>query len=290
VIEGLHASEGRWLGSPREFTVERHVADTMTSAHWHDHIEINLLLEGSMTYLFNGRQEFVEAARMVLFWAAIPHQTVVVTPESPLICVYLPLVEFLALPIDAQSRQAVLQGAFVDEASPSSGVINARNRWADEWSAGGTARQQLVKDEVSIAVRRLIVDHTFGKPSVPSNPRLSGSEIRYTQLLTELIGRRYSEALTLASIAKYANVHSTTASRAFRSVLGISVMEYVTRYRLARAMQKLAETDVSILEIADDCGFGSVARFYEVFKRQTGMTPRRFRISTRPATSDPVRE
>ncbi len=278
----LEVSEGMWLGSPREFTVERHVADTMTSAHWHDHIEINLLLEGSMTYLFNGRQEYVEAGRMVLFWAAIPHQTVVVTPDSPLICVYLPLVEFLSMPIDAGSRQAVLQGAFVDEAGPASGTINARRRWADEWSGGGPARRQLVKDEVSIAVRRLIADHTFDKPPVVSNPRLSGSEIRYTQLLTELIGRRYSEALTLASIAKHANVHSTTATRAFRSVLGISVMEYVTRYRLARAMQRLAETDDSILEIADDCGFGSVARFYEVFKRQTGMTPRHFRISTRP--------
>ena len=274
-------SEGKWLGSPRGFAIERHVADTMTSAHWHDHIEINLLLAGSMTYLFNGRQEYVGAGRMVLFWAAIPHQTVVVTPESPLVCVYLPLVDFLSLPIDARSRQAVLQGAFVDEAGPVGGTINARTRWADEWSAGGPARQQLVKDEVSIAVRRLIADHMFDKPPVISNPRLSGSEIRYTQLLTELIGRRYSEALTLASIAKHANVHSTTATRAFRSVLGISVMDYLTRYRLARAMQRLAETDESILEIADGCGFGSVARFYEVFKGQTGTTPKKFRISTR---------
>jgi len=275
-------SEGKWIGSPRDFTVERHVADTMISAHWHDHIEINLLLEGSMTYLFNGKQEYVEAGRMVLFWAAIPHQTIFVTPESPLVCVYLPLVDFLALPIDAASRQAVLQGAFVNEAEASSGTINVRERWADEWLVGGSARQQLVKDEVSIVVRRLILDHTFDRLAMASNPRLSGSEIRYTQLLTNLIGQRYGEALTLAAIAKHANVHSTTASRAFRSVLGISVMEYLTRYRLARAMQRLAETDDSILDIADDCGFGSAARFYEVFKRQTGMTPRHFRVSTRP--------
>ena len=175
----------------------------------------------------------------------------------------------------------MLQGAFVDEAGSSSGTINARKRWADEWSAGSPARQQLVRDEVSISVRRLIADHSFDKRAVVFNPRLSGSEIRYTQLLTELIGQRYSEGLTLASIAKHANVHSTTATRAFRSVLGISVMEYVTRFRLARAMQRLAETDDSILVIADDCGFGSVARFYEVFRGQTGTTPKKFRNSTR---------
>lgn len=278
----MDTSEGRWLGSPREFTVERHVADTMTSAHWHDHIEINLLLRGSMTYLFNGRQEHVEAGRLVLFWAAIPHQTIVVTPESPLVCVYLPLVDFLALAIDTAARQAVLQGEFVDEATPSSWTVSARQRWADEWSIGDAARQQLVRDEVSITVRRLILDHTFEKPAAAPNSRLSSSEIRHTQLLTDLIGRRYSEPLTLSAIAKHANVHPTTASRAFRSVLGISVMDYVTRYRLARAMQRLAETEDSILEIAGDCGFGSAARFYEVFKSHTGMTPRHYRISTKP--------
>jgi AraC-like DNA-binding protein len=276
------ASEGKWIGSPREFTVERHVADTMVSAHWHDHIEINLLLEGSMTYLFNGNQEFVEAGRMVIFWAAIPHQTIFVTPNSPLVCVYLPLVDFLALPLDAPSRHAILQGAFVKEAGPSRGTIDARDNWPDEWAGGSPPRRQLVKDEVSIVVRRMVLDHTFGKPERGRNPRLSGPEVRYTQLLTELVAKRYGEALTLAIVAKHADVHPTTASRAFRSVLGISVLEYLTRYRLARAMQRLAETDDSILTIAHECGFGSSARFYEVFKRQTGMTPRHFRISTRP--------
>jgi AraC-like DNA-binding protein len=270
-------TEGRWLGSPRDFLVEEHLADTMTSAHWHDHIEINLLREGAMTYLFNGKQEQVEAGRLVLFWAAIPHQTVIVTPQSPLVCAYIPLADFLAMPIDATARQTILQGAFIHEPNPSDGTSTSGARWVQEWKNGDQTRRQLVIDEVALRVRRLVLDHADAGVVRREATGLAGPAIRYTQALTEVIRERYREPLTLTAVAKLARVHPTTANRAFREVLGISVIDYVTRFRLSRAMQRLAQTDDPILEIAHDCGFGSTARFYAVFKHHTEHTPRNFR-------------
>lgn len=277
---------GEWTQSPRAFLIERHMADTMRTAHWHDHIEINLLLDGSMTYLFNGRQEYVEAGRLVLFWAAIPHQTIFVTPDAPLICIYLPLVDFLALPIGKTARQAVMQGAFITQRTRQQMTSVTATQWIDEWEAGCGARRRLVLDEVKLAVRRLSLEHmdNGAAPNRPGSPVNTGC----VQLLTELISAQFAGPLTLASLSKAARVHPTTASRAFRDVLGISVMEYLARYRLTRAMQRLAETDDPIVEIAHDCGFGSQARFYDVFKQRTGTTPRQFRLGAHvtPARSD----
>ncbi|WP_411036515.1 helix-turn-helix domain-containing protein [Shinella sp. BYT-45] len=272
---------GEWTDSPRAFLVERHVADTMRTAHWHDHIEVNLLLSGTMTYLFNGRQEHVEAGRFALFWAAIPHQTIFVTPDAPLICIYLPLVDFLALPINKASRQAIMQGAFVTQRVQDILSAHIASRWIDEWELGGELRRRLVYDEVKLAVRRIILDQVekdgaTSKSGIPLNPA-----VRHAQLLTDLINTRFAERLTLASLAKLADIHPTTINRAFREVLGISVMEYLTRYRLARAMQRLTETDEAIVEIAHDCGFGSSTRFYDVFMRRVGTTPRKFRLAAR---------
>lgn len=274
---------GEWTDSPRTFLIERHVADTMSTAHWHDHIEINLLLDGSMTYLFNGRQEQVEAGRLVLFWAAIPHQTIFVTPDAPLICIYLPLVDFLALPIDKSSRQAIMQGAFMTQRAQEKATAFVASQWNDEWASGGEVRRQLVFDEVKLTVRRIILDHvkkdnSARKSGIPVSPAL-----KHAQVLTDLINARFAEELTLASLAKLAGMHPTTISRAFREMLGMSVMEYLTRYRLARAMQRLAETENSITEIAYDCGFGSNTRFYETFRKHVGTTPRRFRLVARSA-------
>ncbi len=271
---------GEWAGSPRSFLIERHTADAMSAAHWHDHVEINLLLDGAMTYLFNGRQERVEAGRLVLFWAAIPHQTILVTPEAPLICIYLPLVDFLALSIDKKARQAIMQGAFVVEPRRRETTPLTVSAWVEEWGSSDPVRRQLIADEAKLRVRRLILDHADNRgSSVAAAATPVSPAIRHSEVLTDLINRHFPEPLSLADLGKRANVHPTTANRAFRDVLGISAMEYLTRYRLARAMQRLAETEESILEIALDCGFGSSSRFYDIFKQRTGTTPRKFRLS-----------
>lgn len=268
--------------SSHSFFVESHLASAMAAAHWHDHVELNMLLEGSMTYLFNGRQVEIEAGRLVLFWAAIPHQAIAVSPPAPLICIYLPLSDFLGLPIDQGLRQAVMQGEFIAEPElrPETSLMAAR--WRDEWQTGAETRRQLLRDEVKLAVRRLILDQVGNKVTSASAALPHNQSIRHTQLLTEVINQRFAEVLTLATLAKSADVHPTTANRAFREVLGISVMEYLTRYRLARAMQRLAETEDGILQVALECGFGSSARFYQIFKDRSGKTPREFRLMMRP--------
>jgi len=272
-----------WSAPSHNFFVESHIANTMAAAHWHDHVELNLLLDGSMTYLFNGRQLDVEAGRLVLFWAAIPHQAITVSAPAPLICIYLPLSDFLSLAIDPGVRQEIMQGAFVmePELRPETALVAAR--WKDEWITGGEVRRQLVCDEVKLAVRRLILAQTDKRVTNSAAGLPHNQSIRHTQLLTEVINQHFTETLTLATLARFAGVHPTTANRAFREVLGISVMEYLTRYRLARAMQRLAETEDGILQVALECGFGSSSRFYQIFKHRSGKTPREFRLMMRPS-------
>ncbi|MBB3571050.1 hypothetical protein [Rhizobium sp. BK491] len=113
-----------------------------------------------MTYIFNGRQNLVEAGRLVLFWAAIPHRTIAVSPNAPLICIYLPLVDFLGLPIDRGARGRIMQGQILYEPrqNPIDGAVF--QRWLDEWTIGDAARRELVFDEVKLRVRRLFFTMT----------------------------------------------------------------------------------------------------------------------------------
>lgn len=270
----------------RSFFVERITATTMTSAHWHDHIELNILLDGSMTYLFDGRQEHVEPGRLALFWAAIPHQTIEVTPDASLICIYLPLAEFLALPIPHISRQALMQGGFVKEGVYRAATPVVAEQWNNEWQTGDEQRRQIVGEEVKLSVRRLLLGGVAGKMPCQGNRQPPRPAIRHAQLLTQIINLHFAEPLTLRSIAGMAGLHSTTANRAFRDVLGISTMEYLTRYRLSRAMQQLTGTEDALIKIVMDCGFGSTARFYQAFKERVGTTPRQFRQMARRHSPD----
>src|SRR5689334_14171627 len=93
--ETMEADDGFLKASA--FFAEHHVAEAMPEAHWHDHVELNLLLSGGMTYLFNGRRVPLEENRAYCFWAAIPHQVIAVEkPNSgkvELVCVYVPFAD-----------------------------------------------------------------------------------------------------------------------------------------------------------------------------------------------------
>ena len=65
--------------------------------------------------------------------------------------------------------------------------------------------------------------------------------------------------------------------RRFRRFCGITLWTYVTRLRLAEAQRLLATTDLSVLEVCHQAGFGSTSQMYDVFRRHRGVTPARYR-------------
>jgi AraC-like DNA-binding protein len=264
------------------FQIERHIADTMGAAHWHSHVELNLLESGEMTYLFNERRERIEAGRLVLFWAAIPHRTIDVQASSPLICAYIPLADFLALPLDGAFKRRLMQGHLLTAPAPDDLDVALANRWLRDWQLAEPRHQRLVADELMLRVRRFALEvGDLESAAVPTGGSSRPPPIERVERLVDLIHARFSEPLSLSRLAGLAGIHPSTAETAFRRVLGVTVNEYLLRYRLAQALHRLADSDEPILDVAFSCGFGSASRFYSAFKERTGTTPRQFRARMR---------
>src|SRR5436853_7664461 len=66
--------------APYGLTCERWTSVPMERPDRHNEIELNLLLNGSLTYLFGGDRVTIRAGSLSAFWAAIPHQ--VLGPRS----------------------------------------------------------------------------------------------------------------------------------------------------------------------------------------------------------------
>jgi AraC-like DNA-binding protein len=63
----------------------------------------------------------------------------------------------------------------------------------------------------------------------------------------------------------------------FRKQLGVSIGDYINQYRLAHAQRLLITTNATTSSIALDAGFGSVSRFYTIFKKSCGQSPGSYR-------------
>ena len=59
--------------------------------------------------------------------------------------------------------------------------------------------------------------------------------------------------------------------------MGISFVQYLNDYRLARAWAQLARTGETVTNIAQGCGFENLSYFNRLFKRRYGMTPGQMR-------------
>ncbi len=87
---------------------------------------------------------------------------------------------------------------------------------------------------------------------------------------------------SLTALAASVGVHPVTLARAFRRAFGCTVGEYVRRLRIDRAARQLAETDLSLAEIALAEGFSDQSHFSNLFRRHTGLSPFQFRRAVRP--------
>ncbi len=85
----------------------------------------------------------------------------------------------------------------------------------------------------------------------------------------------------LKGLAESVGVHPVTLARAFRRAFGCTVGEYVRRLRIERATRQLADTDLSLAEIAVTAGFSDQSHFSNLFRQHTGVSPFRFRRAMR---------
>jgi AraC family transcriptional regulator len=88
---------------------------------------------------------------------------------------------------------------------------------------------------------------------------------------------------SLSGLADSVGVHPVTLARAFRRAFGCSVGEYVRNLRIERAVHQLAQTELSLAEIALGAGFSDQSHFSNLFRRHTGLSPYKFRLVVRSA-------
>jgi len=96
-----------------------------------------------------------------------------------------------------------------------------------------------------------------------------------------LLHDSFTQHLTLGAVSQEVGVHPVHLARTFRSQYGCSVGEYIRRIRIERAKSLLTSTDNTLAAIAQEIGFSDEPHFSRTFKRMIGMTPGRFRTSSK---------
>lgn len=99
------------------------------------------------------------------------------------------------------------------------------------------------------------------------------------------IQEHVAEPMRVEDLLRHVFISRTLLERKFRAELGRTPLAEIRRQRIQRVKQMLADTDLSLAEIAGMCGFGSDVRLSTVFKETTGISPSAFRKEVKTPTS-----
>ena len=97
------------------------------------------------------------------------------------------------------------------------------------------------------------------------------------QQVIEYLNEHYMDDVSLDDLSRRFFISRAYLTRSFRRVTGVTIVQYLTVIRIRRACQLLKETDLTVTEIANRCGFSNTTYFENVFRRLRGMSPGRYR-------------
>jgi AraC family transcriptional regulator len=198
--------------------------------------------------------------------------------SDPIDCVHLCLPSGLIdrsaeqdFDVDASKVELAFAGGFHDR------FINevAQALWSLSEQPPHPTDRLFVDGLTAALVAHVIKRYTVDRWKPKGMPRALDSR-RMKQVL-DYIDANLFEPLALNQLAAQACLSPFHFSRLFKDATGSTPQRYVTDCRVQAARIALTSEHMSLIDIALDCGFGSLDNFIRVFRKKTGETPARYR-------------
>lgn len=106
---------------------------------------------------------------------------------------------------------------------------------------------------------------------------LAGLRDRFVGRALGLMHERPGHPWTVDALAETVGLSRSALAQRFTDLIGQPPMQYLTRWRLTVAAQRLRTESATLARIAADVGYESEAAFNRAFKRELGATPAAWR-------------
>lgn len=276
---GLQFEAGTNLFYPKYFSVDR---------HWHNTIEIILILRGTYDFEINLERYTLHQGDIVFLNSGDLHQ-IKGLEEHTLHEVFLFNPEILSFQYSDELQQNILLPFFNHDIifphvlQPNDNLYKVlypkiRKILCDSIEQNDNwylfCKLQLLE-----LFCTMYSHHFF----LQKNDVLSSYDrqkiARYKSIVSYMESH-YSENITLEMLAEITHCNTQYLCRFFKEITGMPPMKYLIQYRIEQACKLLRDTTKTGLEISLDCGFDNVSYFIRKFKELKGCTPKEYRKST----------
>ena len=245
------------------------------TSHYHDGHELIYIVSGEADFSVSGRILRATAGSLLIFSRFEEHSVRVLTPE------YRRYTLLISSEISRGSENYALSSILVNRSQGFEHILDCggsrekiRSLFDDiytEFQSKQPMYSRVADSSLMILLAEIyrIAPHRFIAEENKNSEMVRRIQNRFE--------RDPAVEVTISALASEFHVSPSHLSHIFKSITGYSPIDYLMSCRLSSAKTLLAESEKSIKEIVDACGFSDESNFSRTFKCKTGMTPTEFR-------------
>jgi len=135
-------------------------------------------------------------------------------------------------------------------------------------------RETLVKISKELAHKEVPIERTNLPATTAPKAKITHPEVNK---IIQYIEQHYDQDITLKFLARYVMMGENYVSALFKKKTGETLIHYLHRTRINKAIEYLTDTDWPVNQIGHQVGFMNDNYFIKIFKRMTGTTPSQYR-------------
>lgn len=247
--------------------------------HWHNFYEISYICSGQAACFVDGEIYPVHQGDIVVFNAGEVHGW--------------EMEEDIELLVLTFSKEMITGDRYIDDeilrffdnlTSNFTNILNGQmeatkaihrslcSAW-QEWNGGEIAKNLMIKAEllkILTYLNRYFVNGEVDFEAVKQKRK----ELKRLDEVMKYIDAHYMEKLTVEEVASVANMSAGHFSKLFHKIMGQRYIDYIIQKRIQKAKEMLETTELTVVDIAMECGFNNIANFYRTYRKFYQKAPR----------------
>lgn len=249
--------------------------------HWHEDIEILYVIEGTLDGIVNGQTFHLNSGEGILINSKRIHANHSSLGDT---CTFYCILLHPAYLRASNYIDRIYTGPILGPNSFDYIIIND-NDWTKNIAVDIKA---LFKLDSNANIELKILESAYRildllcqeyKPSLYQ----TNTEKAYSDTfknMVQFIREHYTDKITLDNIASSGNVGKTLCTKIFKNYTSKTPVDYLISLRIAKGIELLSKSNLSITDIAYATGFNSASHFTKTFREQIGCTPHDFKKTT----------
>ncbi|MDD3402676.1 MAG: AraC family transcriptional regulator [Hespellia sp.] len=248
--------------------------------HWHDDLEIILILSGEMNYYVNGQTVLLQTDEALLVNSREMHYGFSSLEHN---CEFICILFHPSLLSGNDKLYQQKISPFLSASDTACLKFTPKQHTAilakisEIWRKKEAHEALYELDVIGLIYSFMASVVRMCDPAIFTNTQSLSNDVVALRQMVSFIREHYQESLSLQNIADSANICRSKCCSVFQTQIQQSPFDFLNHYRLQKSADLLRNTSLPVTAIALDCGFNHSSYFSKLFHRLYHCTPSEFR-------------